>query len=793
MGKEIKIRLQGGYYKDIANIELFNNDNNRVSLIYGLNGSGKSCISKAINEMKSLENENNTYSIVDFYDSMNKKIILNESDRSAINVFNEDFIENKVKLKDSLDAIIMLGEQGEYDSQITESQNKLKKTIEEINSIDLLKYENENTTHSISKKKENIIESLKNGWSIREKEIKNLSRNASVTETLYEEISNMLVPNNSKSQLLEEYSKLVILIKKARTNSEKISIDSFNEKYIDEDKILNILNEKIERPGSNDLEVKILETIEKKGTEFIENSKKEFSDNNINYCPYCFQKIDKEYKNSLLGSVKKVFNDKVDRHSKDIVNSMINHLEINLDSAKIIDIGLVEKCMLETKLCNEKIDNYNTQLEKKANNVFLPIKMISQNLNDSINIVALSYEEITKKINLFNKSIDELQNNVSNVQELNKCIAKLETKSLYNELEIIEIEYRKETTKLNNLSERRISLEKEILTLNSKKNSVDIALELINYYLALIFGDNRRLFLELSKSNDYFVKSKNEKVKLKNLSIGERNAIALCYFFSEMQKGTSPDSTFSEKFFIVLDDPISSFDFNNKIGIYSFLNMLFEKILLKNSESKILIFSHEIEVILNLHKVLCGIRKVNPLLQITNESKKNNMFCVKTINSDNTTSPLNLDYFNSYSKLLNDIYLYATSADYQNKFNYTIGNMMRKALEAFSVFQFNSNINGLNKDEILNLIINPAQKAYFKSRMINLVMNSESHTSDCVKNIVCRSTLEYFSYEEKIKAAKDVLAFIYLLFPKHIEFNFNNNSSIINNIQKWSEIPLNSQ
>lgn len=779
-----QVKLQGGYYKDSTDIQLFTVDANKVSIIYGVNGSGKSCISKAIGELKLTEDDIKTYSVNELYDSSNMRILPNEIDESAINVFDEDFIENNIKLnKDSLDAIIMFGEQGEYDTQIIELQKKLTEIRSQVKAIDLSKYEDDKTTHSIVKKRKNISDSLKNGWAVREKEIRNLPRNASVTDNLIEEISKMLLPKDSRVQLSEELDKLNIIIQNARSNSEKILIDEFVLKNIDEKKLINLLNEKIEKPGSNVLEIRILETIENKGKEFIEHSKHDFSDNNTKYCPYCFQNVDEKHKIGLIESVRKIFSDEVEKHSQLILDSTIERIEINLDSARIIDNELVDKFLVASKLCNEKIDIYNENLEKKADNVFEPIAMTSQDLNGCMQQTNEIYGEITNKVDFFNKSIEEIQINISRAQELNKSIAKLETKSLYNELDNTLKEYNKFKSDLLDLSTKRATLEKDIARLNSKKSSVDIALELINHYLALIFGDSRRLTLELSENNDYFVKSKNRKLKLKNLSVGERNAIALCYFFSQLQKETTVDSSFCQKFFLVLDDPISSFDFDNKIGIYSFLNMIFEKVLLGNQNSRAILFSHEIEVILNLNKVLEDVKKVNNF--------DNSVICTRIINSDKTTSELNVNKFNSYFRLLNDIYMYATSQDVQEKLDYTIGNIIRKALEAFSTFQFRSGIENLYRDEdIISLISGDKQKAYFKSRMNRIVMHGESHTGDSVKNIVSRSTLEYFSTIEKIQVAKDVLAFMYLLYSRHIELYFKDDQSKIRNIKAWSEAPL---
>lgn len=75
-----------------------------------------------------------------------------------------------------------------------------------------------------------------------------------------------------------------------------------------------------------------------------------------------------------------------------------------------------------------------------------------------------------------------------------------------------------------------------------------------------------------------------------------------------MQNKNKKDA-FKESCLIVIDDPISSFDFENKIGILSFLKYMIEKILSNNLKSKILIMTHDFSTFFNLNKLLSELRK----------------------------------------------------------------------------------------------------------------------------------------------------------------------------------------
>lgn len=52
---------------------------------------------------------------------------------------------------------------------------------------------------------------------------------------------------------------------------------------------------------------------------------------------------------------------------------------------------------------------------------------------------------------------------------------------------------------------------------------------------------------------------------------------------------------YKDTYFLVLDDPISSFDFENKIGIYNYLRKQFKLLFENNEFSQLLITTHDME------------------------------------------------------------------------------------------------------------------------------------------------------------------------------------------------------
>lgn len=88
------ITIQGRCFKSKVTLELFKNSDDRVSLIYGRNGSGKSTISKGI---KFAIDEREDKDIdVKFIDSNAIEIPI-EDIKNETHIFNEEYIDRNVK------------------------------------------------------------------------------------------------------------------------------------------------------------------------------------------------------------------------------------------------------------------------------------------------------------------------------------------------------------------------------------------------------------------------------------------------------------------------------------------------------------------------------------------------------------------------------------------------------------------------------------------------------------------------------------------------------------------------
>lgn len=92
-----------------------NNKNFSSTVIYGRNGSGKTTICNALEEIRN-ESENKKFDIV--LSDINH-VIYSDVEKEKVFIFNEKFIDEEIKLKENgLETIVLLGENLKVDKQI---------------------------------------------------------------------------------------------------------------------------------------------------------------------------------------------------------------------------------------------------------------------------------------------------------------------------------------------------------------------------------------------------------------------------------------------------------------------------------------------------------------------------------------------------------------------------------------------------------------------------------------------------------------------------------------------------
>ena len=263
------ISFKGGFFENTTSFIFFpqvkSNCNNRISLLFGKNGTGKTTISNAFNKIKfSIESSSDTDNYL--IDNNHAPITISDDMRQRIFIFNDDYIEQKVHISDKgLKAIVMFGEQKEIEEKIKECEIKLADalTYKEDAQNQLSEYENKNNIQSpffyINKMKTLLQGDLH--WAGREREIMHLRTNAGVNNDKYKEIINN-PPSLSMKEIKSIYDNKINILENVSNANNKITIQitDYLPEY-DENALYNLLKIKIENPILSEREKRLFDMV----------------------------------------------------------------------------------------------------------------------------------------------------------------------------------------------------------------------------------------------------------------------------------------------------------------------------------------------------------------------------------------------------------------------------------------------------------------------------------------------------------------------------------------------------
>lgn len=418
-------------------------------------------------------------------------------------------------------------------------------------------------------------------------------------------------------------------------------------------------------------------------------------------------------------------------------------------------------------MLNRHLANIRTQIGVKIANIYADTHFDFDvaEFDKAISDYNKACDNLSVAIENYNNAIDEREALKDKLIEINNKIAFLTNKGLFEAYFKALAMQRDNESKISNV-EKQIGLYRNaILGLEQEKKQVKIALNFINQALHFIFYDKNRLVL-VEGEGCYRLKSKGYEVKPKDVSLGERNIIGLCYFFASLFEGKNEDTKYTDEILAVIDDPVSSFDFENRIGVISFLKWQLAKMHKGNSHSKALVLTHDIQVALDLLKTN------EPIINIQQK-----LMCL----SDHKLQFKNRKDISEYKQLLHDIYEFA-KLDVVPDNSFTIGNKMRKVLEAYFSFNY---ANGYTNEGCLDIVLKDSdKKEYFKNTVLRLLLNGESHSEERVKAMNYNS--EFVSETEKQRVAKDVLCLLYTIDSNHLKFVLKQ-QDVSRQIEKWLE------
>ncbi|EPD33057.1 hypothetical protein HMPREF9306_00586 [Propionimicrobium lymphophilum ACS-093-V-SCH5] len=723
----------------------------RASVIFGHNGSGKSTIAREIAAIS--RGESDGY----LYDENNGALSLADNERAGIRVFDEDYVELKTRIKgDGLDSIVMLGKQVAAADAIEEIEKSISDVKAEIEALDSKIAELEKGSNSVYELEKKAKESVKSaGWAERRQKITGTKPNLGKNSWI--DVQNAKTDENRETLGQRFEVKLSIFEKARAAGQDEISpVPSIDFAPYDEGYLTELLSRQIDNPELSEREQRILELVKNDNQPIVDAAVDVFSSEDTRVCPMCQQEVSQEHKESIVASIRKVLNKAVEEFRAELSAASLLRLDETIDipdqvteSAK----ASLKDAFLEV---NRFIDEYNSRIELRKANIYTAQSADALGLGTALEKLEIALESVNSEIGSINDAIKGRKTLEEGLLRLNDEISRTDARQDIESWKTTEGNLANaKDSKVNKLMEqRRLLSEKEQQEAALKQ--IGIAVDVINSYLTNVYFDSDRFKLVLD-GEQYKVLSHGQSVAPDNISTGERNVLALCYFFTEGGEGKEQGHADDDPQYVVLDDPISSFDMENRVGVCSLIRERAECILQSNDESKITVLTHDSSVMHDLQKVFEDIR----MLTMSKSFAFNTRKLVGTATEAVTKGT-------EYAALLNRAYRFANSTTEDLDESYVIGNILRRIVEGYGTFNYGIGVEELFRDQDFAGRLG-SHLPYIKSAMYRLMLNDESHLRDRVSTMNPSDRFERFSYEDKRSCAQCVLLMLYKLDQTHVK------------------------
>lgn len=769
------VEIKSPFFDTAVSLELFpvhpnvlKNPNapqkNRVALIYGSNGSGKSTIAQGFREYS----ESVVPKTVELNPTAGAAIIKMSSGMKSgkIFVFDEKYISRNIKVQESgLGTIVLLGEQVELEKRLEELKAQIAKLQANIDS----KAENVEKFNLVSDVispeywKAAITKKLQSSGGWAETSGIRIKRNQIKTRVTDAEVDRLgqLTPQKDETLTREKFTELFSVFDSIETSVSPVAPEiraiDIPEKVVEDAK--RLLAKVPQKPILTEREQELLHFF---GIEVLSNAKGFLSVKTHEICPTCLQMISEEHRTKSLQQIEDILNREVEECREELKKLILPEIEAeHYQCYSVLDSELLGQIILQIASVNALITNYNKVIQSKIADPLSPVECVSsedlitayKQLNNLLGRLEIKRES-------FNRVITNRKTTEKELLKLNDEIAHYVIFTEYQSLLSQRSAKQTAEEELHQLIQAREDHVKEQQFLDAQRKNLQIAVEQINKSLSYIFYSDSRLKLHLENDQMYHLTVNGKDVFPDKISCGERNALALCYFFSEIAKETELQKLYHDEMFVVIDDPVSSFDVENRVGILSFLRYKLNQMLSACATTKVLMMSHDVSVIFDLQKVM------DEVSANCAEVGKHAEYCSFQLVNKRIV-PFKAKSHNEYTRLMKCVYEYGRNPEPTAEL--TIGNMTRRVLEAFSTFTFKEGPDKVSLNpQVLALIPDQNKRAYFQNSMYRLVLNTESHLQEAVQGAPEMSFFSHLTVEEKQRTARDVLCFMYCVNPAHV-------------------------
>lgn len=761
-------------------------------MIYGKNGSGKSTLGEALTVLSDSQ-ERTTESKDEFpsepSDLEVTALFNTHSGPSDTNdvvslVFNERFIERHVKLKrDGLETVVLFGEQIQVQEELENAQQELET---QKSSLAAAQTEFDSATESEKAAFQALQKVLRAGWAQRQKTIRGNSGASPVGRDVIAKIIQTAVPSNSlidSSQTLSLSERIDEFLRMSESESPTRPWVTFNNTNYADMVDPDLLEEALDAPTGSGIAKRVGEALRRYSTE-VHRARELFSDEATTYCPACLQDTSSAYKVELLDAISAAIDDKAKDFGDRLERSKLRLVELD---PSLIDGRLAQEAQrFETAQAdlNSHLQKWNDACEAKKLTMYSATSWDNEHLKAAAEEFLASVNALEERANEIDQAIQERSKRQRRLEADNAKVARLEcdaqvtsynqaTERLHKAASTLE----SEREQLNRLA----SLEAELA---ARLMNAQVAIDDINASLRAIFAEEERLALALNTNPGvephYVLRTRGRAVQPSRLSIGERNIVALAYFFVSVRKRLDELAKSASRRWLVIgiDDPVSSMDMDNRLGIHGFLGSQMQRIFThSHTDVKMVLLTHDLGVARELEKASTG--ALLSAVKERNESWKWNhsqvgIQLVSKFELSSTHRLVRVDdqlsKQNDYGKLVNVMWNCATeSLSTDDTLSLTIGNVTRRVLEAFSTFIYNeSAIPSQTLADEYARVTDGAELIVDLGPGHRMFLHENSHSADRLTAMSDFGGVVGIDAEEQIRHVRKVLAFMFTLQPYHV-------------------------
>lgn len=762
------ITISGGFFDQPTTLDLLEN-NQPLSIIYGRNGSGKTTIAKAIRQLVGKDTEQPTEEGYVSYSVSTAAPILDEF-KNSVFIFDEEFVRENVRMKgNGLETIVMMGEQVDLDIKITKTETEIKTIEKKIEEQKVVKekYENWNDTSSPLYFYNAIRDKLREdgGWADIDRDVKGNSVKSRVTEDLVKRLISIEEPIETedvlRAQLVAD-SKLYFQTEEAQAIIWEIPELKLPQNL---DNVKSLLEKIVERPTLSDREQRLLTFLQGHVEHHSQDSSRQMMEEKWPFCPLCLREAgDNDYE--YIGeTLKHILNKESEIYTKALEEAMESFVNLEIampelpdklnDKEKTTVLLAIEKLnkdvlFVRNLIIQRKRDIYGTMQE--AFNAELETNYCTHLANYMTSIM-----ELRLCVEKYNNSVNEREKLKKKIFQNNDALARKNLSALFEGYIKANKAYEVCKTELSRLLQEKERLEGEMKALRSQIERTDIALDYINDELQYVFYSEKKVKL-VAGDGCYKLKINGRNVPPKKISVGERNVLGLCYFFAKLFSDKKKEDNYKDEILIVVDDPVSSFDYGNRLGVMSLLRCQFCSIKNGNENSRMIVLTHDLRSAFDLVKVRSELYGGNTKYKKFKELVDKHMVERKVSNE--------------YKKLLECVYDYAKNQpEGDDGVEEGIGNVMRRVAEAFSSFCYNMSFEEMMcREGVLKCVPDDKIRRYYENFMCRLALNGESHMEERVYNL--DTITPYFTKQEKVQTAKSLLLLLNYINSEHLSCYF---------------------